>query len=197
MVKKLALFDFDGTIYDGDSMRDFARFLNKKRYYAALLLIAVPYLLSLLRLVSTEGVKRTFMRRCFGGKTVAELTASGRSFFEEYHTHLYASARSYIAARREEGIRCVVISASCREWLLPFCEALDVELICTELDYGADDKATGNWCGENMKGKEKVAAIRKRINLSEYEEIHAFGNSRADRKLAAVAHVYHHCYFSR
>lgn len=197
MVKRLVLADFDGTVYDGDSMRDFARFLNARTYYTTLLIIALPYVLSLVGLIPTETVKRLFMKRCFGGKTAEELTLAGKQFFESFHTHLFSSARSYFQARREEGIRCVVISASCREWLLPFCEALNVELLCTELEYDSKGRATGNWKGKNTKGNQKVTVIQQHIDLSEYEEIWAFGNSRSDKKMAAIAHSYYHCYFSR
>lgn len=197
MVKRLVIADFDGTIYDGDSMRDFARFLDRRRYFLTLLLIAFPYMLSLLGMISTDKVKRTFLRRCFGGKSREELILAGKQFFEIYHSHLFPSAKSYFQARGEEGIRCVVVSASCREWLLPFCEALNVELLCTELEYDLNGRTTGNWKGANIKGKEKVALIQQQINLAEYEEILAFGNSRSDKKMTTIAHTYYHCYFSR
>ena len=197
MVKRLALFDFDGTIYKGDSMRDFACFLNRRKYYTTLVIIAIPYALSFLGIISGESVKRLFMKRCFGGKTKRELTVAGKDFFSKYHEHLFSSARTYIAACRKEGVRCVVVSASCSEWLLPFCEALEVELLCTELEYSPDKTATGNWTGQQVKGKGKVAIVRSRLPLSEYDEISAFGDSAADKALKTVAHSYYHCYFSR
>lgn len=197
MVKRLEVFDFDGTIYDGDSMRDFACFLNRRNYYLTLAIIAIPYGLSIIRIISKQRVKRLFMKRCFGGKTEQELLKAGREFFTRYHAHLLPSAKSYIAARLEEGAHCIVVSASCREWLLPFCEAFGMELFCTQLEYAPDGTATGNWIGREVKGLEKVAVIRSKVQLSEYDEINAFGDSRADKALKAIAHSYYHCYFSR
>ena len=53
------------------------------------------------------------------------------------------------------------------------------DLISTELEI-IDGKLTGRFSTLNCIGKEKVRRLNEKYNLSEYDEIHVFGNSKGD-----------------
>jgi phosphatidylglycerophosphatase C len=194
VVKKLVILDFDGTIYKGDSLLHFARFLNPAKYYSSLILIAFPVLFSKLGLFSSDRLKELFFKIHLRGFSQSELQERGQAFFEANRARLFSKAVNYIREQQHES-RCIVVSASCGEWLQPFCDFLKTELICTQLEYSVEGKCTGTILGENVKGKAKISALKQVVNLSEYEEITAYGNSTQDRILADISHAYHHCFF--
>ena len=70
---KLAILDFDGTLYRGDSMRDFARFLNPVRYYISLLKLSFPYIQMLTGNASRNDLKSLFLKYNFAGYSEQEL----------------------------------------------------------------------------------------------------------------------------
>lgn len=192
---ELVLLDFDGTIYKGDSLLHFARFRNPVKYFFSLFVIAFPVILSRLRLWSRDRVKNLFLRMHFSNETQAQLLEEGNHFFESYQHLLLPSAIAYVRKKRSAHVRCIVVSASCREWLEPFCKELDCELICSQLSYDTDDRCTGRLSGKNIKGHQKVSAIRQQVDLSLYSEVTAFGNTVSDQALKEITTHYHHRFF--
>lgn len=192
---ELVLLDFDGTIYKGDSLLHFTRFRNPVRYFFSLLVIVFPYTLSRLRLWSPDRVKNLFLWLHFRHETRNRLLTAGNRFFESNQRLLLPSAVAYIREQRSAHVRCIVVSASCREWLEPFCKALDCELICSELDFHADGHCTGRLSGRNIKGNEKVVAVRAQVDLSLYTTVTVFGNTASDQALKEIATHYHHRFF--
>lgn len=194
-MKKLVILDFDGTIYKGDSLLHFARFLNPAKYYGSLFIIAFPYVLSRLGLFSINQVKELFFRMHLKGFSRDELQERGIRFFKKCQLNLFPKAIETILKEQEDGARCIVVSASCGEWLQPFCDFLQLELICTELEYDSTGKSTGNLQGENIKGMAKIRALKQKIDLADYDSVVAFGNSKEDRILATISQHYHHRFF--
>lgn len=193
-MKKLVVLDFDGTIYKGDSLLHFARFLNPAKYYGSLFLIAFPVLFLKLRLLSAQRLKELFFSIHFRGFSQSELRERGQAFFEANRARLFSRAVSYIQEQQTES-RCIVVSASCSEWLQPFCDYLQLELICTALEYDAAGKSTGKIQGENVKGNQKIKALQQKVQLADYDSVVAFGNSSEDRILADISQSYHHRFF--
>lgn len=194
-MKKLVILDFDGTVYKGDSLLHFARFLNPGKYYGSLFVIAFPFVLSKLGLLSADRLKVLFFRIHLKRFSPTELQEKGMVFFEKNQSNLFPKAIDFIRKEHEQGSRCIVVSASCREWLQPFCDFLKTELICTQLEYDSAGKCTGSIQGENVKGMAKIAALQQVVNFTDYETVIAFGNSKEDRILATVSHHYHHRFF--
>lgn len=192
---ELVLLDFDGTIYRGDSLLHFTRFRNPVKYVFSLFVIVFPFTLSRLRLWSPDRVKNLFLRMHFRNETRNRLLTDGNLFFESHQHLLLPSAVAYIRKQRSAHVRCIVVSASCREWLEPFCKALDCELICSELAFTVDDHCTGRLSGRNIKGHEKVLAVRGQVDLSLYTTVTVFGNTTSDQSLKEIATHYHHRFF--
>ena len=87
--------------------------------------------------------------------------------------------------------RVVVVSASISNYLKPWCDEMGFDLISTELEV-IDGKLTGRFSTPNCNGKEKVRRIKEKYNLSEYNEIHVFGNSKGDLPMLELAtHKYY------
>lgn len=194
-MKKLVILDFDGTVYKGDSLLHFAHFLNPVKYYGSLFVIAFPFVLSKLRLLPADRVKVLFFRLHLKGFSSTELQERGAAFFGKHQSSLFPKAIDFIRKEQAQGSRCIVVSASCKEWLQPFCDFQKTELICTQLEYDSVGKCTGSIQGENVKGMAKIAALRQVVDLADYDTVIAFGNSKEDRILATVSQHYHHRFF--
>lgn len=195
-MKKLVILDFDGTIYRGDSLLDFAKFCSSKRYYKSLFAIILPLIACKMGLYSRDKMKLIFLRINFSPYTKHLLFEKGQTFFKEHQNKLYTSAVAYIQQSDRTNTRLVILSASSEEWLKPFCEFLGCELISTKLQYSQEKTFTGQFEGENCVGIQKLKALETQIDLSNYVEIIVFGNSKSDLLLKQIATSYHHCYFS-
>ncbi len=194
-MKRLVILDFDGTIYKGDSLLHFARFLNPVKYYGSLMITFFPFMLSKLGFFSMGRVKELFFSMNLKGLSQQQLQERGNAFFAKYQLNLFPKAIGYILKEQEQGSRCIVVSASSGEWLQPFCDFLELELICTRLAYDEQGKCTGRLLGGNVKGRGKISALKKVVDLTEYDSVVAFGNSAEDRILATVSQHYHHRFF--
>lgn len=195
-MKKLVVLDFDGTIYRGDSLLDFAKFCSKTRYYKSLFAIILPFIASKMRLYSRDKMKLIFLRINFSQYTKHLLFEKGKVFFTKHQNKLYKSAVDYIQQSDRTNSRLVILSASCVEWLKPFSEFLSCELISTKLAYSPEGNFNDHFDGENCVGVQKLKALESQIDLRDYSEIIVFGNSKSDLLLKQIATSYHHCYFS-
>ncbi|MCR9173831.1 MAG: HAD-IB family phosphatase [bacterium] len=192
---KLAILDFDGTLYRGDSMRDFARFLNPGRYYFSLLKLLFVYLQVLTNNASRDDLKALFLKYNFQGYSEQELNEKGKKFYDKYVKRCYPSALEWIAREQRENTKLLILSGSCPPWLRPFSRAFGADLICTELSY-ENDICTGKWIGKNMTGEAKYEALKH--YLSQFPEVDysiAFGDKKSDAISGALADEYHQNYF--
>lgn len=87
---------------------------------------------------------------------------------------------------KKEGQTVVIVSASMRCWLKPWCDQQHIELISTELEV-EDNKLTGQFSTKNCYGVEKENRVRTAYDLSIYDNIYAYGDSSGDKELLALA----------
>ena len=83
--------------------------------------------------------------------------------------------------------KTVIVSASLRYWLQSWCKENSLELICTELEEN-EGTVTGRLVPRNCFGPEKVRKIQERFDLKSYDTIYAYGDTRGDREMLAMAH---------
>jgi phosphatidylglycerophosphatase C len=102
--------------------------------------------------------------------------------------------RDDIAARlrrhRELGHSVVLASASLDAYLVPLGERLGVDdVICTQLERGADGRLTGRLAGANCRGAEKARRVRRWLAEHDLEDasIWSYGDSPDDAPLLEAA----------
>jgi HAD superfamily phosphoserine phosphatase-like hydrolase len=86
-----------------------------------------------------------------------------------------------------EGDRVIIVSASMRCWLQPWCDKNNIELLSTQLEF-KNGEFTGRFLTKNCHGKEKENRIKELLNLKDYETIYAYGDSSGDTQMLALAH---------
>lgn len=185
----LALFDFDGTLTYHDSLMFFLGHSVGWPHTVFGALCLAPWLAGyLVGRVSNHQAKERVLHRLFGGMQQDRFTELGRSFARKVIPKLLKpEAMSRLAWHQASGHRVIVISASIENYLQPWCDAHGLELIATRLEV-SDGRFTGFLASPNCFGPEKVRRLRQLLDPAEYSCIYAYGDSRGDREMLAMAH---------
>jgi phosphatidylglycerophosphatase C len=193
MKKKLVLFDFDGTITTKDSLLEFLIFYKGITRFALGVLLLSPIIASyLVKLIPNWKGKQMVLKYFLSGETVGDFNARCREFTEKKLPALIRpGALKAIDGYIKEGAIVAVVSASAENWVAPWCEKLGILCIATQLEV-KDGVITGNLCGANCFGPEKVKRITKQFLLSDYDHIVAYGDSSGDREMFEIAHKHHY-----
>ncbi|MGB3393641.1 MAG: HAD family hydrolase [Stenotrophomonas sp.] len=185
---QLALFDFDHTITSGDSYGHFLRRVATPEQRAQGWWRVGPWLLAYrLKLISAERIRARVTSQVFTGRHAGEIAQMAADFGRE---HIPGIVRPEMLEQlhwhKQQGHAIVVVSASIDLYLRQWCEELGLELICNRLETDGE-RLTGRYAGGDC-GPRKVAHIRQRFDLSHYTRIHAYGDSREDKPMLALAH---------
>ena len=185
---KLALFDFDGTITTKDSMVEFILYaVGKKAYYLGLLKLSPMLVAYKLKLYPNHKAKERFLAYFFKEMRIKEfqelVTAYGES---EIGKIVRDKAIEKIAWHKAQGDEVVVVSASMECWLKSWCDKKNIKLIATKLEI-LDGRFTGKFATKNCYGQEKVNRLRACYRMEDYSHIYAYGDSKGDREILALA----------
>ena len=189
--KKLVLFDFDGTLTTKDTLLEFLLFYKGKIRVLFGLLALFPVLaLYMLRLVPNWKAKQYLLRHFIGGARLEEFNAVCKEFSTQIIPKLIRPKGLHILEQHlRDKATLIVISASAENWVGPWCEQIGVNYLATQLEV-VNGIVTGNLCGKNCYGPEKVDRIKKQFELSDFDEIIAYGDSSGDREMFGIAHHY-------
>lgn len=168
------VYDFDKTIYAGDSTTDFYFFLLKKNpgmlfYLPYQGFWAIPFAF---KLISKTGFKEKFYS-CF--KAVRDIDKEINAFWEIKKDRI---KNWYRENQREDDI---IISASPEFLLRPICNMLGIR----HLMASVVDKKTGKYTGENCYAQEKVNRLKKSFPNVKINEF--YSDSFSDQPLASLA----------
>jgi phosphatidylglycerophosphatase C len=193
MKKKLILFDFDGTITTKDSLLEFLIFYKGITRFTWGMLLLSPIIASyLIKLIPNWKGKQMVLKYFLSGENLNEFNVRCRAFTEKKLPALIRpGALKAIEEYKKEGAVVAVVSASAENWVAPWCEKVGILCIATQLEI-KNGVVTGNLCGANCFGPEKVNRIKKQFLLSDYDHIIAYGDSSGDREMFGIAHKHHY-----
>ena len=138
-------------------------------------------------LVSAAALRIRVTRLAFAGRDAAGVEAAARRYAEEDLPALVRPAMlERLAWHRDRGDTVVLVPGSLDSYLRPWCGRHGLELLCNRLE-AVDGRLTGRYLGGD-RGRHKASDIRARYDLSRYARIHAYGDSREDRPMLALAH---------
>jgi phosphatidylglycerophosphatase C len=195
--KHIALFDFDGTLTTKDTLLEFIKFYRGTlSFYTGFLLLSPVMVLFKAGLLANWKAKEMMLRYFIGNHAQAAFQAACDEFAR---TRIPALVRPEALARLREhqaqGDTVVIVSASPENWIRIFSDSLSVQLIATRLEV-AGDKITGRIAGRNCFGPEKALRIQAEFNLTDYDQISAYGDSRGDREMLALSNRAYYRRFS-
>jgi HAD superfamily phosphoserine phosphatase-like hydrolase len=167
------VYDFDKTIYDGDSSIDFYVFNLKKQWS---ILIFVPAQLAAGLFYKLHLIDKTAMKQVFYSyfRFIPQMDRRLDEFWKQYSPRI---KRFYQETHSSDD---VIISASPEFLLKPICEALDVRMVGSIVD-----KKTGAYTGKNCYGEEKVVRFKQAFPASSIDTF--YSDSLSDEPLAIIS----------
>lgn len=183
----LALFDFDHTITTVDTYGRFLRSIARPEQLARARWHIGPMLAGYhLGMVSAQRLRARVTRFAFQGGNEENIREAGSRFARAMlPTWLRPEMEQRIGWHQSQGDTVVVVSGSLDVYLQPWCAERGLAVICNALE-AKNGQLTGRYLDGDC-GADKVQRIRARYDLSRYQAIHAYGDSREDRGMLALA----------
>lgn len=188
--RRLALFDFDGTITRGDSLLSYLTgYLSHHPARVLRLPVVFPQLVrGSITGIDSGALKSALIRMILGGRTRAELAAWTASFVPRLiRDGLNADALAVLAAHVDAGDHTVLLSASPDLYVPTVAQVLGfAETLCTGLEWHAD-RLTGALATPNRRGAEKVRCVQALRLRYPQLPIVAYANAMSDLAHLALA----------
>lgn len=186
--RKIAVFDFDGTLTTKDTLLEFIKFAcGRKKYYIGFLLFFPVLVLMKTGLYPSGKAKEKFFSFYFKGMKYDIFLQLGSEFAQIISTFTNNKTISILQKHVLEKADIYVVTASIEEWVRPYCERLNVKnVIGTKIEV-VNGYLTGRFVSKNCYGKEKVSRmIDIEPDRSSYY-LYAYGDSYGDKALLEYA----------
>ncbi len=194
-MKKLYLFDFDGTLTYKDTMFLFLKFYDPAKFSVQFLKHIPLFMLLKLKLADAEAVKKSFISAILKGQSRYQLEKKAQQFFEENYPAVFReNALDFISNIDRTHTESYIITASLDLWVKPFAEKLDMKLLATQAEF-KNDIFTGNFVGKNCNKQEKVERVKIEIGDKKFGKIIAFGDTSGDKPMFKFANESHYRFF--
>jgi HAD superfamily hydrolase (TIGR01490 family) len=186
VVKRLALFDFDGTLTRRDTFLDF----HVKRFGVAAVAGAMCKVMAscpFSKLTDRSEVKERFVSRMWKGKFFEAYLSDAKNYAErEIDLITIPAAMEVFRKHLELRDTVYIVTASMKEWVEPWASRYGVPVIGTEFEVEGG-RMTGRLKTPNCRGAEKVSRVKAELDLNRFSRIFAYGNSGGDREMLALA----------
>lgn len=168
------VYDFDKTIYDGDSTADFYIFSLKK--HKKMLLLSPSLIWAFFKFyVFKRGTKTKFKEKMYGFLKYCNIPDEVDEFWNINKTKI---KDFYIKNQKSDD---VIISASPEFLLVPICNQLKIK----HLIASVVDSKSGKYTGINCHGAEKVRRFYEVFSNGNIDEF--YSDSYSDSPLANIA----------
>lgn len=168
------IYDFDKTIYDGDSTADFIKYCAKRfpKAYITILPTVWAFLLYIIGIYTKTQFKERMYRFL---KYIPDIDTVLEDYWDKHEHNIF----DYYKKQHDE--TDIVISASPEFLLEPICKRLNIKrLIASRVD-----KHTGKYDGENCWGAEKVSRLKDKYGIEHCDKF--YSDSYSDTPLALIA----------
>ncbi|MBR6320168.1 MAG: HAD-IB family hydrolase [Prevotella sp.] len=187
--RRIAVFDFDGTLTAKDSFLQFVTFTHGLPSFILGLIRHLPILVAYkLRLCSNERAKERLFAHFYGGMDYGQFCRLGRDFAPLIDGFARPVMMEQLRRHQAQGHDVYIVSASMAEWIAPWAATHGVKrVVGTRLETDADGRLTGKFASANCYGTEKVRRFLEQEPDRESYFLYAYGDSRGDREMIAFA----------
>lgn len=196
-MRRIVVFDFDGTLTNRDTLIELLAFARGKAYLIFALLLFLPLLVLMkLHWADNGRTKERLFGFYFKGMTLESFNDLCQRFVKErgLGLHRQTTWKALNDALRA-GDEVAVVSASIDNWVAPFFRGMPVKVIGTQVTV-KDSRLTGRFNTSNCYGAEKVRRLEEALpELRQKREdfyVVAYGDSRGDREMLAYADESHY-----
>lgn len=194
-MKRLILFDFDGTLTEKDTLLEFIKHVRGSRsFYLGFLILSPLLILYKFGFIKNSQMKQIVLSFFLGGMSVNKFNKECQTFASTViPDFIRKEALDKLRYHKALGDEIYIVSASPENWVRYYADSISVKTIATQLII-ENEKITGRLAGLNCYGPEKVRRIKEELNLNDYTSVIAYGDSHGDREMLALAH---HSYFRK
>jgi phosphatidylglycerophosphatase C len=188
MQPNLVLFDFDGTITKKDSFLEFIKYYKGyKAFIIGLTLLSPILLFYKIGIIKNWKAKERVLKYFFKNEPYNKFCLKSTEFSMKFIPGLIIPrAMQIIKDHQKRGDKVIIISASFENWLTDWCKSMNLDLIGSKIEV-RNGLVTGKIEGKNCYGNEKVNRLKQYLNISEYSEIYAYGDSKGDIPILELA----------
>lgn len=185
--KRLALFDFDGTLCKKDSFTGFIFYALKKRHIVKQGIKILPWIQAYyLNIYPAHSMRNKLFKAMFKDAKASEIQDIAEEYAYQLMGQLDVKIYRQLLEHQELGDDIVIVSASIDIYLELICHLLNIDLICTETEI-SDGKFTGNYSTPDCSCEQKKLRVLEKYNLDQYHKIYAYGNSDEDLDMLSLA----------
>jgi phosphatidylglycerophosphatase C len=187
--RRVAAFDFDGTITQRDTLAGFLLYVGGRRTMArAVARHGVAMVSGLNDDAARDAAKEAVLGAVLRGRTEAEVAEAGRRYATQLPARFRRDVVERITWHRDQGHELVVVSASLRYYLDPVADELGFhQVLGVEMAVGPDGRLTGALARPNVRAEQKALRLREWLGDRPATELWAYGNSSGDEALLAIA----------
>jgi phosphatidylglycerophosphatase C len=197
-LRRVAAFDFDGTVSRRDTLVPFlARAGGRRRFAQVCGRLGLSGARGGVDLRDRDDLKEQLLRELFVGRDEEELRHLGVRYARDL---LSDQLRSDVLARlddhRRAGHEVLFVSASLVYYLEPLAELLGVHGVLAVEPEVRDGKLTGALARPNVRAEQKALRLREWLGVDphgpvEGVRVYGYGNSSGDHALLAMSdHAY-------
>lgn len=186
-MKKVYLFDFDGTITTKDTLFEFLKFTHGVIHYTInIILLAPVFLAYLFKILTNEKSKQIVFSFFYKNMPIEIFESKCHEFKNVIYNITNKEILEIINDCNTKGIDIIIVSASIENWIIPWATSKGInEVIATKIEY-KNNLVTGNFLTKNCNGKEKVNRILKLLQNNSYYVV-AYGDSAGDKEMLDLA----------
>ena len=183
---KLSVYDFDKTIYNGETLNDFYRFyLIKKPWKIYTVIFQLWYfLLYVLKIINLEKLKENFLR-FLNGENTGELKKLIRKKKKKKESKINLWVKDEILKNKKETEILVAISASPTFLIIDRLRLMGFDVVIGTDFLFESTKFHSHITSKNCKNYEKVRRLDKwaEDNNIQYDIVNFYSDSIADKPL--------------
>ena len=187
---KLSVYDFDKTIYNGETLNDFYRFyLIKKPWKIYTVIFQLWYFFFFLfKIINLEKLKENFLR-FLNGENTGELKKLIREFWEKKESKINLWVKDEILKNKKETEILVAISASPTFLIIDRLRLMGFDVVIGTDFLFESTKFHSHITSKNCKNYEKVKRLDKwaEDNNIQYDIVNFYSDSIADKPLFDLA----------
>lgn len=185
--KVIAFFDYDGTLSYEDSFVSFLKRVHPTWKQVKIIASISPLLAGYKANLVSARMMRSLLLKTLQGLEKHQLEEVG---YRHARYHMPRTMRPEIFDKLEwhksQGHEVVLVSASFDLYLKPWAVSQGFDhMIINYLEY-ENGRATGRVVGNEI-GQIKAELIQERFDLSLYDDIYAYGDTKEDKPMLALA----------
>lgn len=190
----IAVFDFDGTITNKDTLFDFVKFsFGYSKLFLGLMAIFPILAAFKLKTISNEAFKQEMLYHFFVQKKYKDFLKKCDLYKDRVNEILRQDAIDKIKWHQSEGHQVIIMSESIADWIIPWAKSVGIEEVYgTTLEVSEEDTITGRLGSRNCDGEEKVKRFLEIYPERGEYTLYVYGDSRGDREMLELAdHSYY------